>query len=84
MTYAITAKYNTFNEFKQLNPRNRVIIHNEFTRNNPISMKHDFSAEEIEMFSHALSEFLNLRLPVDILQGLYHDAYYNKYYFYDY
>ena len=41
MTYAITAKYNTFNEFKQLNPRNRVIIHNEFTRNNPISMKHD-------------------------------------------
>ena len=84
MTYAITAKYNTFNEFKQLNPRNRVIIHNEFTRNNPISMKHDFSAEEIEMFSHALSELLNLRLPVDILQGLYHDAYYNKYYFYDY
>ena len=71
MTYAIIAKYNTFNEFKQLNPRNRVIIHNEFTRNNPISMKHDFSAEEIEMFSYALSELLNLRLPVDILQGLY-------------
>ena len=71
MTYAITAKYNTFKEFKQLNPRNRVIIHNEFTKNNPISMTHDFSEEEILMFSHAISELLNLRLPVDILQGLF-------------
>ena len=71
MTYAITAKYNTFKEFKQLNPRNRVIIHNEFTKNNPISMTHDFSEEEILMFSHAISELLNLRLPVDILHGLF-------------
>jgi hypothetical protein len=71
MTYAITAKYNTFKEFKQLNPRNRVTIHNEFTKNNPISMTHDFSEEEILMFSHAISELLNLRLPVDILQGLF-------------
>ena len=78
MTYAITAKYNTFNEFKQLNPRNRVIIHNEFTKNNPISMTHDFSEEEIRMFSHALSELLNLRLPVDILQGLYIYIFYQQ------
>ena len=69
MTYAITAKYNTFNEFKQLNSRNRVIIHNEFTKNNPISMTHGFSDDEIELFSKALSELLNLRLPVDVLQG---------------
>ena len=69
MTYAITAKYNTFNEFKQLNSRNRVIIHNEFTKNNPISMTQDFSDDEIELFSKALSDLLNLRLPVDVLQG---------------
>ena len=37
-----------------------------------------------EAASLTLSELLNLRLPIDILQGLYYDAYYNKYYFYDY
>jgi hypothetical protein len=56
MTYAITAKYNTFNEFKQLISRNRVIIHNEFTKNNPISMTHDFVTRKLNCFpKHCLS-----------------------------
>lgn len=71
MAYAITAKFSSHNVFKQLNNRSRASIHNEFTRNNPLSLTHDFSEEDLRSFATALKGLLKIVLPIDLLRGIY-------------
>lgn len=70
MAYAITAKYNSHNVFKQLNNRSRSSIHSEFTRFNPLSMTHDFTEEDLHSFANALKKLLKIVPPIDLLRGI--------------
>ena len=66
--YPIVGVYDSFRNLKNLS-KSRSAIHGMFSRNQPTSIQHDFSAEELSCFTKHLFAFLNVRSSLEEKEG---------------
>ena len=64
----ILGVYDSFRNLKNLT-KSRSSIHGLFTRHQPTSIQHDFSAEELSCFSRHLFTFLNVKSSLEEKEG---------------
>jgi hypothetical protein len=64
----ILGVYDSFRNLKNLT-KSRSSIHGLFTRHQPTSIQHDFSAEEMSCFSRHLFTFLNVKSSLEEKEG---------------
>lgn len=64
----VIALYDSFHQFKNFS-KTRGVIHTQFARFKPTSIEHDFSPEELNLFSIELSKFLNIKSALEEKAG---------------
>lgn len=67
--YPIKAVYDSFHQFKNFS-KERTVIHALFSRYKPISIKHNFTSEEMLLFSKELYKFLHLKTALEEKDGI--------------
>ena len=71
----VLAIYDAFKQFKNFS-KGRHVIHTYFSRFQPSSIEHDFTADELNRLSQELFQYLNIKSAFQEMEGIYDRQYY--------
>jgi hypothetical protein len=73
--FPLIAVYDAFNQFKNI-VKGRYVVHTYFTRFQPSSIVHDFTAEQLKSISQELYPFLNIKSALQEMKGIVMNYFY--------
>ena len=72
--FPLIAVYDAFNQFKNI-VKGRYVVHTYFTRFQPSSIVHDFTAEQLKSISQELYPFLNIKSALQEMKGICYELF---------